>query len=206
MAKRIRARVQQTRHVRPHNDLESAAYYLQQIIKGKVDANNRDAIFFDCMACSTMIAFAFEAYLNFFGAELVKGWKEFQPLGDKIDQVFGALKFTPDWTVRPFNSMKAMKELRNTFAHAKPQTFELDQIVEAEVGELDGKRYDIGPKWEKECTPEAVLTAYEDLEAVWRAMFESSNLEIFAAMDHGEGGVTFIEHVDPITPATHPKK
>jgi hypothetical protein len=196
MAKRIRARVQETRHIRPHNDIDNAAFYFKKIISEKLASNTRDALFFDCMACSTMIAFAFEAYLNFFGAELVKPWQERQGVNDKIKQVFAALKLAPDWSARPFSGMKAMKELRDAFAHAKPRTFEMDKIVEAEVGELDGKRYDIGPKWEKECTPDAVLTAYDDLEAVWRIMFEASGLTVFQAMDHGEGGLTFIERVE----------
>lgn len=196
MAKRFRARVQETRHIRIHNDLDSAAFYFRNIIEDKVKAGTEDALFFDCMACSTMIAFAFEAYLNFFGAKLVDPWNERQRLSDKIKQVFGALKLAPDWNARPFSSVMAMKDLRDIFAHGKPQTFELDKVVEAEVGELDGKRYDLRPEWEKLCTPDIVLTAYEDLEASWRVMFEASGIEIFDDMDHGEGGLTFIENID----------
>jgi len=196
MAKRIKARVQETRHVRPHNDLDGAALYLQQIIKDKLASGKHDHLFHDCMACSTMIAFAFEAYLNFFGAELVKGWKERWGTDTKEDKVFAALKMAPDWKVRPFSSMRAMKELRNTFAHAKPQTFEMDEEVIAEVGELDGKRYDVGPKWEKDCTPEPILAAYDDLGEVWSVMLNASGITVFHAMDHGIGGITFIEHVE----------
>lgn len=200
MAKRIRARVQETRHVRPHNDLDGAAFYLQKIIRDKLAAKNQDALFYDCMACSTMIAFAFEAYLNFFGAELVESWDDWWSIDKKEKKVLKALKLKPKWKVRPFSSMKAMKELRNTFAHAKPQTFEMDKEVIAEVGELDGKRYDIGPKWEN-CMPEPVLAAYDDLKEVWKAMFEASGLTMFAAMDHGDGGITFIENVEDKTTA-----
>ncbi|WP_407112417.1 hypothetical protein [Bradyrhizobium sp. LMG 9283] len=196
MAKRIRARVQETRHVRPHNDLDGAALYLQKIIRDKLAAKIQDNLFYDCMACSTMIAFTFEAYLNFFGAELVESWDEWWGIDKKEKTVFRTLKFKPDWKVRPFSSMRAMKELRNIFAHAKPQTFEMDEVVEADVGELDGKRYDIGPQWEKDCMPEPVLAAYDDLKVVWRTMFEASGLTMFAAMDHGDGGITFIEHVN----------
>lgn len=139
--------------MRPHNDLDGAAFYLQKVIRDKLAAKNQDALFYDCMACSTMIAFAFEAYLNFFGAELVESWDDWWSIDKKEKKVLKALKLRPKWKVRPFGSMKAMKELRNTFAHAKPQTFEMDEEVIAEVGELDGKRYDIGPKWEKDCIP-----------------------------------------------------
>ena len=41
-----------------------------------------------------------------------------------------------------------------------------------------------------------VLAAYEDLEASWRVMFEESGMQVFDAMDHGEGGITFIENID----------
>jgi hypothetical protein len=178
------------------DDLNNAAFYFQNVIKDKVKAGVRDALVFDCMACATMIAFAFEAYLNFFGAKLVNPWNERQRLNDKIKQVLEALKLAPDWNGRPFSGVRAMKELRDIFAHGKPQTFEMDKVVEAEVGELDGKRYDLGPEWEKLWTPDIVLAAYEDLEASWKAMFEASGMQVFDDMDHGEGGITFIENID----------
>ncbi|WP_145666667.1 hypothetical protein [Bradyrhizobium stylosanthis] len=177
--------------------MDGAAHYLQEIIKGKLAAGIQDAIFFDCMACATMIAFAFEAYLNFFGAKLVDPWNERQRINDKIKQVYGALKLAPDWHARPFSGVRAMKDLRDIFAHGKPQTIEMDEEVEADYGELDGKRCDLGPEWEKLCTPATVLAAYGDLQAVWKAMLENSGMTMFETMDHGEGGTTYIGDVEP---------
>ncbi|MCK1283928.1 hypothetical protein IVB41_08250 [Bradyrhizobium sp. 44] len=143
-----------------------------------------------------MIAFAFEAHLNFFGAKLIDPWNERQRVNEKIKQVFGALEFSPDWQSRPFKGVQAMKELRDIFAHGKPATFEMDEVVEAEAGELDGKRYNLGPAWETLCMPVHVLDAYEDLVAVWKIMLARSGMAEFDAMDHGEGGVTYLGDVD----------
>src|ERR1700712_5293010 len=121
MAKRFRARVQATRHLFIHNDLNDAAFHFRGEIQTKLSATSDTPIFYDCIACATMIAFAFEAYLNFFGEKLVNPWNERQGLPKKILQVFTALNLSPDWTARPFRGMKGMKELRDTLAHGKPE-------------------------------------------------------------------------------------
>ena len=61
----------ETAKVRIHNDLANAAYYFKNIILEKRQ-NGGAGITLDCMACATMLAFTWEAYLNFFGSELLK--------------------------------------------------------------------------------------------------------------------------------------
>jgi hypothetical protein len=43
----------------------------------------------------------------------------------KIDKVFQHLKISPDWGKRPYSSVSAMKRLRNTLAHGKPEKTEV---------------------------------------------------------------------------------
>jgi hypothetical protein len=146
------------------------------------------------MACAIMLAFTFEAKINFLGWKLIQQWKEFQPFEDKAKQVFEALKLEVDWTKRPYLSIDNMKNFRNTVAHGKPQVIERDEVVTMKPEELD-RRIDLSGEWEKACTHEAVTQAYEDLDVVWKQMLEKSGLKLFDTMTHGEGGISFIEKV-----------
>lgn len=192
-------RRQESHSIFIHNDLDSAAHYFAQIIRTKLEAGERGGIAFDCIACATMIAFSFEAYLNFFGHKLVPEWQERQRTDDKIKQVLAKLNITPDWSRRPYSGVRAMKALRDTFAHGKPVQFELDVEEEALIGELDGKRASFSADWEKQAQPELVQQAYEDLTTLWKEMLEASGLELFEAMTHGFHGISLVRMVNDAT-------
>jgi hypothetical protein len=70
MADLIKAKVKETRKYRVHNTLSQAAWHFKQVIEDK-QKNGGTGITYDCMACATMLAFTWEAYLNFFGDELI---------------------------------------------------------------------------------------------------------------------------------------
>jgi hypothetical protein len=100
----------ETAKVRIHNDLANAAFYFKNIITDK-QKNGGACITLDCMACATMLAFTWEAYLNFFSSELLKcQWNEAQPLEDKENKVLEKLGLKPDWGTQP-QSSKASKRL-----------------------------------------------------------------------------------------------
>ena len=120
MEDKFHKKVQQTKRISIHNDLDNAAFYFTEIVKKKVEDDIRDGLTFDCMAAGTMLAFSFEAYLNFMGDRLVGLWNERDEYYKKIDKVFQKLKIAPDWSKRPFSSISAMKRLRDTLAHGKP--------------------------------------------------------------------------------------
>jgi hypothetical protein len=87
----------ETSKVRIHNDLANAAFFYKNIIEEK-RTNGGPGITFDCMACATMLAFTWEAYLNFFGSELLKAtWNDMEKLETKEAQVLGKLNIKPDW-------------------------------------------------------------------------------------------------------------
>lgn len=190
-------RKQQVANIFIHNDLDSAAHHFAGVIRSKQASDEAVGIGYDCIACATMIAFSFEAYLNFFGAKKIAGWKERQPFADKVKQVFAALGLTPNWSKRPYFNMTAMKDLRDTFAHGKPVQFEVDEEEEALVGQLDGIRADLSSGWEKVAQPGPVLEAYDDLTSIWKEMLAASGLEIFDAMTHGFNSLTLVKMIDP---------
>lgn len=89
---------------------------------------------YDGMACAVMVAFAFEANVNFMGFKLheagkLSSWKEREPFMEKLKKVFGALGILADLDKRPLKSMERMKVLRDTLAHGKPAYGEYEQVV-----------------------------------------------------------------------------
>jgi hypothetical protein len=198
--KRIKARVQRTKKVFVHNDLSQAATYFADNISEKLEKGSRDAIMLDGMACGMMVAFTFEANLNFMGLELLKSgklpeWNEWQSHSKKLNKVFGALGIPVDLEKRPLKSMQRMKDLRDTLAHGKPVVAEYDQIEVGTHDELQSKP-DLLAGWEQDCTSDSVFEALADLDDLWKLMIEKSGLDLWDTMTSAERSMTFIEHVD----------
>ncbi len=199
MEKKIRARIQKTSKVYVHNDLSQAATYFSNTIQEKLKKGTRDAIMFDGMACALMVAFAFEANLNFIGSYLLKTgkfteWNERQSFTKKLNKVFEALDISLERERRPLSSMQRMKSLRDTLAHGKPAEVEQDDEAVSKYGELD-RRPNLAASWEEDCKPDSVSEAVADLDTLWKPMIQKSGINIFETMTHGEGSVTFIEDV-----------
>jgi len=155
---------------------------------------------FDGMACGMMVAFAFEANLNFMGLELMKSgklteWNEWQSYTKKLNKVFEALGIPVELQKRPLKSMQKMKDLRNTLAHGKPVIEEYDKIEVGTNEELD-RGAELIAGWEKDCTSDVVFEALSDLDDLWKLMIEKSGLELWDTISHGEGAITFIENVE----------
>jgi hypothetical protein len=84
--------------------------------------------------------------------------------------------------------------LRDTLAHGKPVRKEVDEIVEGDAEEL--RRIDLSGDWEKDCSPDAAIQVYDDVEEIWRELLDKAGIPIFDTLPHGEGSITVIE-TDP---------
>ncbi|UGY20996.1 hypothetical protein HAP48_0049505 (plasmid) [Bradyrhizobium septentrionale] len=206
MEEKFHKKVQQTKRINIHNDLDGAAFYFTEIVKKKVENGITDALTFDCMAAGTMLAFSFEAYLNFMGDRLVGLWNERDDYHKKIDRVFQKLKITPDWSKRPFSSIGAMKRLRDTLAHRKPQTIEVEKDFIDKTDGQKGKKIDLSGDWERLCSPDMIINAHDDLNEVWKLMIQKSGLDIMEIATGGEGAVVtekkFVPAAKPLKPAS----
>lgn len=201
VAKRIRARVTRTKKVYVHNDISQAATTLNDATQAKVKGD-RTGIGYYGMATAVLIAFAFEAKLNFMGAQLAKAnkisaWNEFQSWEKKVKIVFGALGLSTDKTTRPFATMEKMRRLRDTVAHGKPVELTTTEIMTATSEEIDtAAAANLSAGWETECTPASVAEGVADLDSIWKQMVKKSGLNLFDTITQGHGGIEFIEHVD----------
>lgn len=190
---KIRARHQGNKNIYVHNDLINAAHHFIEQIETKLKSDDRNGINFEYMACLTMLAFTFEAKINFLGHKLIKNaWKERQSFNDKVTEVLNYLKVNPDWTIRPYSSVSMLKNFRDLIAHGKPVEIEFDEEVVARKEDID-RRIDLDGEWVRYCEHENVCNTYADIQAIWTELLPLSRLEPFEAITHGSSGLTFIE-------------
>lgn len=210
MEKKIKARVTKSARVFVHNDLSNAVGYFATLIEEKVKSGH-GGILIDGMACMTLIAFTFEANVNFMGFELKKAgklpnWKERESFDEKIKKVFGVLSIAIEKDKRPLKTMEKTKLLRDTLAHGKPEYREYDQGEIGTPEEIDMRSTaNLLAGWQLECIAASVAEAYEDLEELWKLMVKRSGLDLWETFTRGEASLEFIEHVNPSTPSTVPQ-
>ena len=82
---KLYVRRQAKKNIYVHNDLSNAAFHLLERIDEMERTDNREGIGLDVMACLTMMAFTFEAKINFLGFKVIAEWKEKQPFHKKVE-------------------------------------------------------------------------------------------------------------------------
>ena len=191
MKELVKGKATETAKVRIHNDLANAAFYFKNIIAEKRE-NGGGGITLDCMACATMLAFTWEAYLNFFGNELLReDWDELEALGVKETQVLEKLAITPDWSKPPYNSVRLLTKIRNWLAHGKPIERELTKVVVKGVEKVTAKKIDLSGDWQSLCKPVLVLRAHDDLDAIFKQLLEASGIALTDTFTSGTGSIEF---------------
>jgi hypothetical protein len=144
-----------------------------------------------------MIAFAFEANLNFMGNKLFQNgkltaWDEMAKLSKKRDKVFKAIGMAVEEDKRPLSSMMRMKKLRDTLAHGKPAEFKTEEEKEGTREELT-KGSVLAADWQEEIKPEIVAECLADLDELWKQMVVASGIPVIETITQGEKTVTFSE-------------
>lgn len=193
MEKKLKARVQKTTQIYIHNDLSGAAFHFKRTIETKLQNDDRTGISYDYMGCALMLAFTFEANLNFVGDKLFgEEWNERAKWSDKVNRVFQRLEIPRDKANRPFCSVQRLKDLRDLLAHGKPQVDEHDETVEQTADELD-RKLDLSGEWEKACSHDLVFEAFDDVDQLWKTMLEKAGISHFDTLTQASGGITVIK-------------
>ncbi|WP_234685982.1 hypothetical protein [Bradyrhizobium monzae] len=199
MQESVKARIQTDAKIYIHNDLSQGATYFHEVIEEKLKKGDREGIGFDGMACALMIAFAFEANLNFMGNKLFQNgkltsWDEMAKLSKKRDKVFKAIGIAVEEDKRPLSSMMRMKKLRDTLAHGKPAEFKTEEEKEGTREELT-KGSVLAADWQGEIKPEVVAECLSDLDDLWKQMVKASGIPVIETITQGEKTVSFKEVV-----------
>jgi hypothetical protein len=193
MKELMKGTAKETSKVRIHNDLANAAFYFKNIIVDK-QKNGGEGITLDCMACATMLAFTWEAYLNFFGSELLRdSWNEMEELEVKETQVLEKLSMKPDWGKQPYNSVRTLTKIRNWLAHGKPVEKEVTKQVIKGVEKVTARKIDLSGDWKRLCTPIIVVRAHDDLDALFKELLQASGIALIETLSQGDGSISFME-------------
>lgn len=192
---KYRVRRQSKKNIYIHNDLSNAAYHFKKSVDSRLAEGNREGIAFEIMACLSLLAFSFEARINFLGSKLFQEkWKEKQAFHNKVNQVLNELKLDLAEDSRPYRSVDRLKVFRDSIAHGKPCMIEVDEVVEVDEDDLE-RVVDLSAGWEEFCDESVMYELYEDIEEIWQIMLAKSDLELFETITHGSGGVTLIEKI-----------
>ncbi|SEO09034.1 hypothetical protein [Bradyrhizobium sp. OK095] len=175
--------VQGHRKLYIHNTLDQGADNARSDIEKKLKDGDRTGIGFDYMTCGIMLAFTFEAQVNFMGTRFCTPWSYFGVWKAKVETVFNALKMEYDWAKRPFISAQKMKVFRDTLAHGKPVDENLNEDFEAATMEEARAKYNFKQAWEAMMTHEEIMQAYDDNQQVWKMMLEKSGINIMDTLD-----------------------
>ena len=195
MTQKFAVKISDNAHIYIHNDLANAADYLKRKIEERSRNNDRDGIGLEIMACLIMIAFAFEAQINFLGFKVDKNWEERKPYLYKLERVARKLNVQDDFTTRPYSTIKILKEFRDMLAHGKPTEIQGEKNLVLTREELE-RRNILRAAWEDYLNEEFLRRSYDDTESIWRSLLEASGLNILDTITSGGSTVQIIESVD----------
>jgi len=195
MSKKFEVKIKDDAHIYIHNTLENAAYWLKEKIEDRINKGDRDGIGLEIMACLVMIAFAFEAKINFLGFKVFNSWEERQPYLKKFERVAKKLAVEVDYKTAPHSTVKELKEFRDTLAHGKPVEIKGEKNLVLTEEELS-KRNILKAEWEGMVNEEFLRRCYDDTEKIWKSFFEKSGLNIIDTITSGSSTTQIIEQLD----------
>lgn len=127
------------------------------------------------MTAQILIAFCFEAYLNFAGEKMFPFWDDVEriPKMNKLNMICNHLEIDMDFGKEPFQSIKLLWKFRNYMAHARTVTI-YDEWTQSKVKPIEKEL----PKtdWEKRCTKDVTEKTINDVETVIRLIHEKANI------------------------------
>lgn len=189
-----RLRVQKTakKNIHIHNDISNTAHHLKARIEEMEATGNRQGIALDITACLVMLAFTFESRLNFIGEQKVEDFKERRWFDKKVEIVLKALGLEPDFAVRPYSSIKELKNFRDTIAHGKPDTIEVDETVDFQPG-TNYDDFDLRGEWEAFLTINFMRQCSDDIDQIWSEWVANAEIELHQTLTSGEYSISLIE-------------
>ncbi|WP_350298129.1 DNA-processing protein DprA [Pseudomonas putida] len=180
-----------------HNDISSTAHHLKARIEEMEVAGNRHGIALDITACLVMLAFTFESRMNFIGEQKISGFKERRWFAKKLEDVLKVLGISPDFSVRPYSSIKQLKDFRDTIAHGKPDSIDIDEVVGYDPGS-NYQDFDLRGDWEKFLTIDFMRQCSDDIDQIWKEWIATAGIELHQTLTYGEFSVTLIENSMPL--------
>jgi DNA protecting protein DprA len=190
--KKLRVQKTAKKNIHIHNDISNTAHHLKARIEEMDATGDRQGIALDITACLVMLAFTFESRLNFIGEQTVEDFKERRWFDKKVEIVLKALGLEPDFSVRPYSSIKELKSFRDTIAHGKPDTIEVDETVDFQPG-TNYDDFDLRGDWEAFLTIDFMRQCSDDIDQIWSEWVAVAEIELHQTLTSGEYSISLIE-------------
>ena len=170
MSDRIKAVVSREREVNMFAELSHGHHVLLDNLR-----EQRSGHVYEAMSCLIVAAFKFEAFLNDIGTKLLPYWEQIEriPHQNKLAIIAEQVGVSPDFSSRPFQTLKDLFDGRNQLAHAKPQSLSQKGVVETGTRE-ELRRRRPQTEWESLCTIDFAERAYEDTEAIAELLWDAA--------------------------------
>lgn len=169
-----------SREVRTFVDLNHGTDVL--ILKTEEDEKGS---YYTTMGALLLSAFTFEAYLNHLGNLKLTFWLEIESIKviEKYAVIYKHLGLSPDFSLRPYQTLSSLFKFRNAIAHGKSQI-----LKEAKEVSSQDDPYNHIPKahWEEYCTLDNAKRAKEDVSAVIMELHVAAGLGDYPFV-HGVG-------------------
>jgi hypothetical protein len=192
----IRARLEYEGRELIHNDLISAAFHLKERIRQGIANGQREGIGLDMMACITMTAFAFEAYLNFVGFHKIPDFDDAQSGKSKRKQIVRELDIPWDDNARPYSTIRELFAARDAMAHGKPRLIKSAWEDVGTHSELEEKLQTYRQGIEAMIDFDFVERAYDDVQSIWQLMIKSAEINLMDTLDGGYSGIEFLSFAE----------
>ncbi|MGZ8946750.1 MAG: hypothetical protein ACXW1W_15170 [Methylococcaceae bacterium] len=158
------------REIRTFTDLAHGADVL--IMKTEQDQKGS---YYTTMSSLLLTAFTFEAYLNHLGDKTIKFWEEIEPIKvmDKYSELCKELGVNPDFSRRPYQTLKSLFKFRNSIAHGKSKILKETKAVSP----LDDPHtHAPRTEWEDYCELNNAKRAKEDISEVIKVLHKAAGL------------------------------
>jgi hypothetical protein len=109
-----------------------------------------------------------------------------------VAAVFKAFNIPVVWETRPLSSFRAMKNLRDTLAHGKPAEIRYEKVTIASEGQKEVIE-NLKADWQKALTHEPVMTAYLDMDELFKLLLQKSGLALFDTIEQTNYTISLIE-------------
>ncbi|HEF4758049.1 TPA: DNA-protecting protein DprA [Pseudomonas putida] len=190
--KKLRVQKTAKKHIHIHNDISNTAHHLKSRIEEMEAAGDKHGMALEITACLVMLAFTFESRLNFIGEQKVVDFKERRVFDKKVEIVLKALGLEPDFSVRPYSSIKELKSFRDTIAHGKPDTIEVDETLDFQSG-TNYDDFDLRGDWEAFLTIDFMRQCSDDIDQIWSEWVATAEIELHQTLTYGEYSISLIE-------------
>ena len=174
-----------SKEIRTYYDLNHGANALIRIAK-EFPKGSYDTI----MSSILLRAFTFEAYLNHLGSKTFEFWEEVDSIRvmDKYTLLCKHLKVSPDYSKRPYQTLKQLFKFRNAIAHGNSVL--LNETKEVHSSE-DPFNHIPKAKWQEYCNLKNAQRAKEDIESIIKELHQCAGLGNYPFMDSlGIAGIT----------------